>query len=99
VHDHVDVGDEFVDGAAVEDVALPVGRLGPALFRGAERPAGHPDDLADVRVVFQRRDRRLADLAGRSGDTYAQWHGRKLPVMAAVKPVSRKGCPTTTSWR
>ena len=43
--DHVGFGDQRVDGCPIQDVAVLVRRLRPALRRRV-RPAGHPDDPA-----------------------------------------------------
>ena len=44
--DHVGFGDQRVDGCPIQDVAVLLRRLRPALRRRVERPAGHPDDPA-----------------------------------------------------
>jgi hypothetical protein len=49
--DHVGFGDQRVDGFPIQDVALTVRRLRPAVRRRVERPAGHPDDPAHSGVL------------------------------------------------
>ena len=77
-HD-VGIGDQRVDGVAVEDVALPVLGFGPAVRRRIERPTGHADDPLHLGVLLQRLDRRNADIARRPGDRDRQSHAAAFP--------------------
>jgi hypothetical protein len=52
VHNHVGIGDQPGDGIAVENVALPVGRLRPPLLGRIERSPRHTDDLRHVGMIF-----------------------------------------------
>ena len=61
--DHGGFGDQRVDGCPIQDVAVLVRRLRPAVRRRVERPAGHPDDPAHGGVLLQRGHRRDPDLA------------------------------------
>ncbi len=76
--DHVGSGHQRVDRVAIQDVALVVLGLRPAVLGRIERTARHPDDLLDFRVPLHRVDRRDADLAGRSGHCDGQRHWRLL---------------------
>ena len=71
VHHDVDIGDQRIDGIAIEDVALQVDRLRPTPLGGIERPPRHADDLRDVGMGFERLDRRDPDLPSRAGDRNA----------------------------
>jgi len=65
--DDVGVGNQCVDGSAVEDVPLAVFGLRPAVGDHIERAPGHPDDPPDGRISLQRVHCGDAYLAGASG--------------------------------
>jgi hypothetical protein len=66
--DDVRVGDQGVDGAAVQHVALPVLGLAQPERGGVERPARHPQHAADAARPVAGAQERAADVAGRPGD-------------------------------
>ena len=72
--DDVGVGDQGIDGLAIEDVALLVGGLRPAVGIGVEGAPGHADDPLDGGIPFERIDRGDSDLAGRAGDRNGETH-------------------------
>ena len=69
---HVGIGDQSVDGVAVEDVTLPVFGSGPAPRRRVERPTGHPDDPLHLGAPLKCLNRGNSDLARGSGDRNRQ---------------------------
>ena len=79
VDDDVGVGDQGVDRIAVQDVALPVFGLGPAMLGRIEAPSCHPDDPLDLGVALQRVNRRDADVAGWTCNRHRQSHGDDVP--------------------
>ncbi len=68
VHDHVGVLHQVRHGLPVEHVPAPVGHLLPAPRRGVERPPRHPRHAPHLAGALERRDHRLADLPGGTGD-------------------------------
>ena len=74
--DDVGVGDQGIDGVAVEDVALPVLGFGPSLIGRVEGPAGHPDDALYVGISVESADRRYADVARGPRDCDCPPHAR-----------------------
>ena len=77
VHDDVGAVDQPLDRRPVEHVAAAVLGALPAVLGGVERPPGHADDAPDLArgCFLERRDERLADLAGRAGHRDGQAAG------------------------
>jgi hypothetical protein len=80
--DHVGFGGQNVDGFPIQDVALLVRRLRPAVRRRVERLAGHPDDPTHDGVLLQRGHRRDPELARWSSVSHSKSDKRTRKALA-----------------
>ena len=84
MNDDVGIGNQCVDGAAVQNVALPIRRLQPPPRCRVKRPARHAVNTLDCRFAFERRYGRGPDLAGRPRDGHSQCHGLHTTTVARI---------------
>ena len=81
--DNVGIDHQRVDGRAVQNVALPIDGLRPAVGGGVKRPPRHPDDALHSRITLQRLHDRDPDLTRRPGDRDCERHPISVRLLGA----------------